>query len=258
MLDELPAEIPHPRVLAAGSAEDMSWSLTDRCDGGPLVQLLHGLPAQDVDRLMVKTREIARALHAWHPSDELRARLERRPALDPADPSTVCAADLVPLPVRRTLESIVPLAKQVVGVDPDLVDEAARRVRSLAAHDPFMAADEQDRVVVHGDATAANVLVHAGRITALIDFEHVRMAPPDLELLSPVPYGSGFGLAQRRRSHRALFAREDLCDRVRLAELCAALRGLIWWPPPPGDDGTGEPHPPVGVLRRLVDAPTPW
>jgi hypothetical protein len=73
-----------------------------------------------------------------------------------------------------------------------------------------------------------------------------------------VLYGSGFGLGEWRTTYPELFERPDLRQRVWLAELCAALRGLIWWPPPPGASTGDEPHPPVVTLRRLITAPTPW
>jgi aminoglycoside phosphotransferase (APT) family kinase protein len=258
LLVELPDEIPHPEVLAHGQTADMSWVLSPRCAGVPLVQLLRELEPGEVRRLMGDTAEIVRALHRWQPPPELRALLADRPGLDLKDPMTAWAADLVPLPLPRTLDAIVPLAKQVPGIDPGIVDEAARQVRSLAAHDPFKESDENHLVVVHGDATAANFLVDGGRITALIDFEHTRMAPPDLELLSPVLYGSGFGLAQWRTTYPELFEQADLRQRVWLAELCAALRGLIWWPPLSNSSASDGPHPPVATLRRLIQSPTFW
>jgi hypothetical protein len=258
LLAGLPADIPHPAVLASGQGADMSWLLSPRFPGVPLVQLLGELDPGEVRRLMGDTAQIVKALHEWRPPPELRALLADRPGLDLGDAMSTWAADHVPLPLPRALEAIVPLAKQVPGIDPGLVDDAARRIRSLAAHDPFTEGDEQRLVVVHGDATAANFLVDAGRITALIDFEHARMAPPDLELLSPVLYGSGFGLGEWRTTYPELFERPDLRQRVWLAELCAALRGLIWWPPPPGESTGDEPHPPVVTLRRLITAPTPW
>lgn len=258
LLAELPAAIPHPEILAYGEDAAMSWSLSLRCPGVPLVHLLPDLGSREARRLMRETGKMVKALHEWQPSPQLRALLADRPAIDLRDPMTTWAADHVPLPLPRALEAIVPLAKQVPGIDLELIDAAANRIRSLAAHDPLAEEDERRLVIVHGDATAANFLVNAGRITALIDFEHARMAPPDLELLSPVLYGSGFGLDEWRISYPELFERTDLQQRVWLAELCTALRGLIWWPPPPSASTDDVLHPPVATLSRLITSPTPW
>ena len=170
----------------------------------------------------------------------------------------VCCVDLIPLPLPR-LEVVASLARFVPHVDPGLVDAAVARIGELAQHDPFTPdMDGVDACVVHGDATAANILVHDGRITGLIDFEYARWAPRDLELLSPVTFGMGFGVGWLQEDYPALFAGEHVRGRVWLYELCCAVRNLVWWPPESPQRGDGTDHPPIQRLRDLIEAPTPW
>ncbi|RYB95537.1 aminoglycoside phosphotransferase family protein [Nocardioides oleivorans] len=257
ILEELPDDIPHAAVSAAGAAEDMSWVLSPRLPGQPLFTMEHvSAPVlRDVFRQLAGH---LRALHAWSPSPSLRDELIERPDMSFDRPMSVWAADFVPLPMAR-LEVVASLARSVPFVDPALVDAATARIGSLARHDPFSPeAELGDACVVHGDATAANVMVHDGRISGLIDFEYARWAPRDLELLSPVTFGMGFGVDWWQEDYPELFAGEHVRDRVWLYELCCAVRALVWWPPQSPQRGDATDHPPVQRLRELVEAPTPW
>lgn len=254
LLGELPEYLPHASVLAVGANDFVSWMLSPRLAGVPMLHVLAGLREDQRRSLLRDTAAIVRDLHEWQPSPELRVLLHDRPGLAFARPMSVWAADQVPLPLPRLLAQ-VPLAKAVPGMDSDLIDAAVDRIRSLAEHDPFTG-NPTDHCVVHGDATLANFLVHEGRITALIDFEYARIGPRDLELLSPVLFGSGFGLDIWQEVYPELFSALNLRPRVWLYELCCALRGVIWWPPFPGESPST--HPPVVKLRALVDASTEW
>lgn len=256
ILQELPDDVPHAEVSASGLAEEMSWVLSPRLPGRPLVEMQQVSPAvlRDVFRQMA---EILRVLHGWSPSPSLRDELAERPDMSLDRPMSVWAADLVPLPLDR-LEVVAALARSVPFVDPALVNAAMARIATLARHDPFPVTADDDACVVHGDATAANVLVHEGRITGLIDFEYARWAPRDLELLSPVTFGMGFGVDWWQEDYPELFAGEHVRERVWLYELCCALRALVWWPPESPQRGDDSDHPPIQRLRSLVAAPTPW
>jgi hygromycin-B 7''-O-kinase len=236
LLEALPPEIPHAPVVGSGRTEDLSWMLSRHVPGTPL---------EPADRAgWGQLAAILRELHAWTPP----------PALFPPPPAgdamAIWAAELVPLPAQRAL-ALVELAKALPHVDPALIDAAAERIRGL----DFV--DDGPQVVVHGDAVPGNVLVHDGRITALLDFEWTRPASRDLELVSLVRAAQSLDapiLRWLEDDYPELFAAPDLDRRLWLYELVYILRGIVWWPPDaPESRLTPEHH--VHTLRRLLDGP---
>jgi len=252
LLAELPSLVPHADVMAFGSDGHLSWVVSPRLPGTTMLNLLPHLTEVEVRDLFRQLAEVLRALHDWTPPEPLAQLLAHRPELDLALPASVWQADLVPLPTSR-ITAVAEVATAVPFVDSGLIEAALQRINSLERYDPF-ANETVLRSVIHGDATVANVLVHKGRISGLIDFEYARMGPPDLELLSPVLFGSGFGLPWLREDYPELFEGEHTRQRLWLYELCCALRGIIWWPP----EQASIEHPPIATLRRLVDEPTAW
>jgi aminoglycoside phosphotransferase (APT) family kinase protein len=258
LLQELPPEIPHAAVTAAGESEGMSWILSPRLRGKPLTMFRKGeLGSREMRTVYRQVARILEDLHSWKPSAELKTVLRSRPHLNPSLPMSVWAADLVPLPIER-LEVLAPLAKSLPFVDAPLVDRAMDRIESLAHLDPFGSETQDDESVVHGDATTANIMVEEGHVTGLIDFEHVRMGPKDLELLSPILFDSAHGLNWLREDYPALFEGEHLRERLWLYQLCCLIRQIIWWPPEQEQRGDSTDHPPIRQLRMLVEAPTQW
>lgn len=256
ILSELPNDVPHAVVSAAGQDARMSWVLSPRLAGRPLLEL-QDLSTSTVRDVFAQLADILKTLHAWSPSPQLLDILRDRPDMDPRKPMSVWAADFVPLPLPR-LTTVASLAKSVPFVDSALIDAAVARISSLAEHDPFPIDESAGACVVHGDATTANILVKGGRISGLIDFEYARWAPRDLELLSPVTFAGGFGVDWLQEDYPELFEGEGLRERVWLYELCCAVRTVIWWPPEEPQDGDADEHPPIQRLRDLIDAPTEW
>lgn len=184
-------------------------------------------------------------LHEWTPPAQLRRPLADRPHCTDADPLSVWAADLLPLPVAR-VPARLQLVRQLPHVDPGLIDAVGERIASLADADPFGAATSTHRVL-HSDASLGNWFVHYGRISALLDFEWARLGPPDLELVTPV-FTAALGDAAAKaflywlaEDYPALFAAPDLDRRLWLYELCFFLRGIIWWPPERAGAKPGRP-----------------
>jgi aminoglycoside phosphotransferase (APT) family kinase protein len=259
LLEALPAAVPHAPVVGSGRTDQFSWMISARMPGRSIESISTTMPESELRSLFGEIAAILAALHDWVPPPDVAALMAARPELDPADPMTVWAADLVPLPAPRAL-AMVDLAKSLEHVDPTLIEAAADRIRSLAGTDPL--AGRQG--IVHGDATLGNFLVHRGRITAVLDFEWARIGPPDLELVSlvrmsqgdstdgsPLPY-----LSWLVEDYPAMFDVTDLDQRLWLCELSYFLRGLIWWPPDQPESRLDPDHH-VHTLRRLVAAPMP-
>jgi aminoglycoside phosphotransferase len=111
---------------------------------------------------------------------------------------------------------------------------------------------------VHGDAHLGNALWKDGRLTALLDFEWVRLGPPDLEIepylradtagLTHTELGEALGwLAE---SYPAMFAGPDLVRRLWLYQLANAVRELFLDGPGQPPDGSAQRQ-----LRRIVKSP---
>jgi aminoglycoside phosphotransferase (APT) family kinase protein len=259
LVDALPAAVPHAPVVASGRTDQLSWMISARMPGRSIESLAATATEWQLRGLFSEVAGILAALHDWTPPPDIAALVAARPELDPGDPMTVWAADLVPLPAPRAL-ALVDLAKRLEYVDPVLIDAAADRIRSLARVDPLAGS----RSIVHSDATIGNFLVHRGRISAVLDFEWARVGPPDLELVSLVrmsqadpstgrllPY-----LSWLAHDYPAMFDVADLDERLWLCELGYILRGVIWWPPDQPESRLDPSHH-VHTLRRLVAAPMP-
>ncbi|MBV8684664.1 MAG: hypothetical protein JO111_17450, partial [Caulobacteraceae bacterium] len=116
------------------------------------------------------------------------------------------------------------------------------------------------------DATYPNILVEGARVSALLDFEWARLAPPWVELvawtrlledlreegLHPPPV-----LERLEACYPAMFDVPRLRDRLWLSELAYTLRHMVFWPPDASEDRLTRDHP-LHRLRRLIDAPIPW
>ena len=259
----LPAEVGYPELVAAGEAEGMTWMVTRRVGGLTLDQVWFD---PDAGRVRVILDEVAarlKALHAWSPLGEAAALL-RAHAEAPADTvEAVVGRDVTPLPFARSA-LLLPVAKALAFVDPGVVNAAWERMVELSELDPFAVSPHQR--VAHCDATYPNILVEGARVSALLDFEWARLAPPWVELvawtrlledlreeeLRPPPV-----LERFEACYPALFDVPRLRDRLWLSELAYTLRHMVFWPPDVPEDRLTRDHP-LHRLRRLIDAPIPW
>jgi hypothetical protein len=175
-------------------------------------------------------------LHAWEPPGDIADVLDAHARARPQGVVAVIGLDVLPLPLERSA-TLVPAAKALPHVDAGMVDAAWARMSDLARFDPL--ADPGARVV-HGDATYPNILVEGDRISALLDFEWARLAPPLLELVAWIRLledlrGEGAPhppvMDWLQADYPALFADPDLAERLWLAELAFTLRHLVFWPP---------------------------
>ena len=260
---ELPDEIPHARVRDAGETVDLSWVLSERVNGVALDTLtLNESMARHVARQMADTLS---ALHEWQPSPATRQILLARPALDPHDPLTIWASDLVILPVSRAL-ALAPLAAGTSHVDAVLIDEVMALIDSLADADPTAGdasglVGRTGDVVLHGDPSFGNWFIDDGEVTGLIDFEWTRWGPRDLDLVTLV-FVSQLPRAEPRFAYLRwleadypdLFAAPDLDRRLWLYELIFFVRAIIWWPPNAPESHLAPEHH-LHTLRRLLRGP---
>jgi hypothetical protein len=189
--------------------------------------------------------------------DKLREKQER---VDNADALGIVAADLVPVPLRRVFTLVEPL-KTLPHVDHGLVHAAVERIQELSAYAPALSEYCQ---VIHGDAGSANVLVDEGRVTAVMDFEFARLAPPDLELISFVRGLDAQRIVERSAppiltwladAYPKLFAHPQLGKRLWLYGLALALETILFWPPDQPEHAGLHPAHPLRALRRLVEEP---
>lgn len=260
LLKALPRSVPHLDVLDVGATEDLEWMITLPAPGTNL--------AADADitqeQLHARVSEfggLLRDLHQWTPPPHIVALLrDKQTRIDNADALGIVAADLVPVPLTRTAKLVAPL-KTLPFVDHGLIDAALERLQHLEQYAP---AAEEYSSVIHGDAGPANVLVDNRRVTAVLDFEFARLAPPDLELIGLIR-----GLDARRtmggdappllawlaEGYPELFTHHDLRERLWLYGLTFALETILFWPPNHPEAGDLHPAHPLRSLRRLLEAP---
>ncbi|MEV6845015.1 aminoglycoside phosphotransferase family protein [Actinoplanes sp. NPDC051411] len=255
----LPSGVPYPEVLDTGSDGDLAWQVTRVVEGVPLATLWRGLSRARQRDAVHQIGQALAALHAHRfPAGVVAELAAPRPVGD-TSASAFVGADITPLPLRRT-EALLAAARQEGRADHALLDDVAARLGELADADPLADTDPLVGAVtcVHGDAHLANALWKDGRLTALLDFEWVRLGPPDLEL---EPYlradVTGFDETEVREvvgwlaeSYPALLATPDLVRRLWLYQLATGVRELFL-------DGSGQPrdNDAQSWLRDIVKGP---
>lgn len=271
----LPEQVPYPEVLDIGSDGDLAWQVTRAVEGVPLASVWRGLSRAQQRAAVHQIGQALAALHAHRFPAGIVAELALpRPG---SDVPALVGADITPLPLRRA-EALLAAARDEGRADRTLVDDAAARLRELAGADPLAGAEPPAGAVtcVHGDAHLGNTLWKGGRLTALLDFEWVRLGPPDLEI---EPYlradVTGLGRTEVRdilgwlvESYPSMFAAPDLVRRLWLYQIATAVRGLFLDRPDDGAqtwlrDTVKSPDHVLSVLSTLTelrsDAPgTGW
>jgi scyllo-inosamine 4-kinase len=254
----LPAEVPYPEVLDTGADGDLAWQVTRAVEGVPLARLWRGLSRVERRDAVHQIGQALATLHAHRfPADVVAALATPRPVGD-TSASALIGADITPLPLWRA-ESLLATAGDEGLADRALLDEVAVRFRELADADPLADAPAAPVTCVHGDAHLGNALWKDGRLTALLDFEWVRLGPPDLEI-EPFLRADAAGLTDAEllgealgwlaESYPAMFAVPDLVRRLWLYQLATAVRELFLATPGlPVDDGAQH------ALRRIVRSP---
>jgi aminoglycoside phosphotransferase (APT) family kinase protein len=240
VLQHLPDEVPHVVLAAAGVIDDLTWTITHWVPGTMLSRGWADLDRTERRRAGEQLGHALRALHEWEPPPEVRTAVAARSPQP--DTSEVIGADLNPLPVDRALRLLEP-ALHLDHVDAHLVAQLGEQIERLRHLDPLTAPTAG--AVVHGDAHLSNVIWNGSRVAALLDFEWVRIGPPDLEL-QPLLDSGGVLVRSLIKAYHGIVSHPEVVDRLWLYDLAATLRDLIIKPASP-DDVPPSCHP----LRRL-------
>jgi aminoglycoside phosphotransferase (APT) family kinase protein len=162
----LPPELCYPAIVAYGGRPGADWLVGRRVRGTVLSRCW---PAMTTEDRRSAVRQLAGKLRVLH-STRTPAGLPQLEA-----PQLLDAGGVAPiLPLRRALARV----RTLPFVDGHIVDAIESLVQDLATTImPF-----GENTLVHGDLTFENVLWDGQRITAMLDFEWSRGAPPDVDL----------------------------------------------------------------------------
>jgi aminoglycoside phosphotransferase (APT) family kinase protein len=247
----LPPEVGYPRIMAVGRGHGNDWVALKRIPGAPLVRAWPFLKADERRRAVTQFAGTLKALHSSKVTPDL--------ADTPDPPQLLQPGPMATQPLVEGLDKLASLP----NVDRGVVDELRGYVRAnRSALDPFEA-----NTLVHGDLHFQNVLWDGRNVTALLDLEFARAAPPDLDLdvfLRFCAYPSLFVPVGRedeaRREDYAsvgawlaedypeLFAHPRLFDRLRLYSLAFDVKNVLAQPPNGPMSGLTMRHP----YRRLM------
>jgi hygromycin-B 7''-O-kinase len=247
----LPPEVGYPRIIAVGRGHGNDWVALKRIPGSPLVRAWPFLDKVERRRAVEQFAGTLKALHASKVTPDLADTTDPPQLLQPG-----------PFATQPLVDGIDRL-EQLPHIDRGVIDELRGFIRaSRSALDPFEAT-----TLIHGDLHFQNVLWDGRNVTALLDLEFARAAPPDLDLdvfLRFCAYPSLFVPVgredeARREDYAAvagwlmedyteLFSHPRLVDRLRLYAIAFDVRNVLAQPPNGPLTGLTMRHP----YRRLM------
>jgi aminoglycoside phosphotransferase (APT) family kinase protein len=266
----LPPEVPHARVVARqphDGTDRREWLVLERIPGITLTAAWPALGQRERRRAIRQLGEILHALHQVEVPADLRPPwLED--ALAPGGP----IRDAYHAPPDR-YGDLLAAAEDVPGVDRGVLREVGAFIAERL--DAFAPEPAQAAPLVHVDVHFGNVMWAAGgdkdggRISALLDFEGARRAPPDLELDTLLRFTREPHLYDWRPAtltprdltgvvdwladaYPGLFSHPRLDTRLAVYEALWQLVQLLHYPP-----ASGDPNPWDHVLA-LLDAGDHW
>ena len=164
----LPTAPWSPVLIASGSFSGTDYLVVERKPGRPLAHVWAFLPAGDRRRAVADLAACLRAIHATPaPGDDVAPLGDTIHLLDPGPGSVV----------GPLLEGIDRLA-----ADPNADSGVMAAARDYVAANAHRLDEFDERFLVHGDLTFENILHAEGHVSAVVDFEWCRGAPPDLDL----------------------------------------------------------------------------
>lgn len=252
LADALPAAVVYPAVIASGTEAGEDWLVLRRAPGTPLVGCWSRLGTPDRQRAVQQVANALRILHTTVAPDGL-------PPIGSDPPQLLQPGPHATDPLCEALER----ASRLPHVDPGAMTDAIGWVRTMRnALDPF-----ESTTLIHGDLHFRNVLWDGREMTALLDFEFARAAPPDLDLdvflrFCCVPYlfvPEGREAEARpedyadvpfwfRETYPEPFAHPRSLDRLRIYAVAFDVRELLANPPTRQASELTRQHP----YRRLL------
>ncbi|MEM9202649.1 MAG: aminoglycoside phosphotransferase family protein [Actinomycetota bacterium] len=162
----LPGEIGYPMVVSYGGQMGADFLVVKRVPGQPLAHCWPDMSRTQRRRAVHQVAAKLKRLHQTPGPDNL-------PLIDA--PQLLRGDTLSPV---MSLLVALDQARSLTHVDRFLMDDLEQLVYELSpAIEPF----ESDSLV-HGDLTFENVLWDGNDVTAILDFEWARTAPPDVDL----------------------------------------------------------------------------
>ena len=244
MLQHLPASVPHPEVLGHGTTADRTWTLTRWVPGDIAMDTWRTMSSAGRDRLAGQLADALASLHQWSPPADVRDQVVGRGSA--AYVHDLIGQDVNPLPIDRAL-ALVDEAKRSLHADPSVIDAVAERLRELRALD----VGGGDDAVIHGDIHLRNVVASGSSLQTVLDFEWVRLGPPDLDLqafLRAEKEAESDDMITRLAAHYPrIVAHPRVVERLWLYDLACTLRDVIVCPATTAPEHLRSHHP----LRRL-------
>ena len=252
LLQEIPAAIPRPKVIASGHDVQGEWQLQQKVAGRPLAHLWAEM---SVDLRKQAIHQLATILQTLHGFDHKNLTTPR-PAYQPLDSA---------LP-----EQIIAFAMQAKAfphMDVALMDQVILMTRGFAQK--ISSAGRWG--IVHNDLHFENILWDGEKITALLDFERACYGPLDLELDLLLRYcrfpalfvheeyehlihPEAYSLVPQwlHEEYPSLFTVEHLTERLSLYSLFYDLRLLQRFPPHNVVDPDEDDHL-INRIRAIIE-----
>jgi scyllo-inosamine 4-kinase len=251
VLEHLPPSVPHPDVLGHGTTDGRTWTLTRWVPGRVAAGTWPSMSDATRDRFAGELADALAAIHQWSPTAEVREQVAQRTAAITVD--DIIGQDVNPLPVDRAL-AVVDEAKRAPHADADVIDAVAERLEELRAFD----LRDGESVVIHGDLHLWNVVEVGGSLQTLLDFEWVRLGPPDLDLqafLRAEEETESTDVLTRLAEHYPnIVAHPRILERLWLYDLACTLRDVIVCPATSAPEDL-QPHHPLRRLPVIVQSP---
>ncbi len=163
----LPPERWTPSVVGYSGETGFDFVVVERKPG---VALSRAWPAMSTERRRVMIGELCRALKTLHSVETPKAATKMFGTPHLLDPSAVSPV----VPILMAIDTLSARGQ----VDHMLLQDIADLVNDHGG----ALDDYHQRTLIHGDLSFENIMVDVNGLSALLDFEWARGAPPDLEL----------------------------------------------------------------------------
>lgn len=232
----LPDAVGYPEVVAYGGKPGADWLIVRQVPGQVLSRAWPTMSKMERREAIHQLAIRLMALHSTTPPPGL-------PDINTAAPQLLSPATFTPV---MPLLVAIDRARTLAFLDRELLDEAEELVISLAPSITPLDAT----TLVHGDLSFENIMWDGHQISAILDFEWSRPAPPDVDLdvllrfcaLPQLHVAADYEHLARAEDYKdvpwwlaedypALFNFPDQYNRMRLYAMAYDLRDLVKHPP---------------------------